>query len=72
VSPSDRSRAVQSTLATPADRTTGTVLSHEAQLLEEVLVWTDSSTAIDQAFADFQPILFNHVLANGLADTLAL
>jgi two-component system nitrogen regulation response regulator GlnG len=31
----------------------------------------DMRIAIDRAFADFQPILFNHGLANGLADSLA-
>src|SRR6516225_5493374 len=31
----------------------------------------DMRIAIDRAFADFQPILFNNGLANGLADSLA-
>jgi hypothetical protein len=66
---------VTSSTATPAGPSTvireQRALTATHRLMDDASVRTDSRIAIDRAFADFQPILFNHGLANGLADSLA-
>ena len=66
---------VQSSIGAPADSTTGTgeptAPSPIPQLMDALSVRTVSRKVVDRAFGDFQPSLFNEVLANGLANALA-
>jgi uncharacterized protein (TIGR03118 family) len=68
--------AVHSSIAAPAGPTTGTgeqtALIPSPRLTAAVSVRTVSREAIGPAFGDFQPSLFEHVLAHDLADALAI
>jgi uncharacterized protein (TIGR03118 family) len=68
--------AVRSSVAAPADPTTGTggqtALIPAPRLTDAVSARTVPREVIDRAFGEFQPSLFDHVLAPDLADALAV